>query len=85
MEINKEKFFKAAAQIERPGKRALLEWLERETDFFTAPASTNKHLAQPGGLVAHSLDVYKRLRVYEVTWSHGEQGHIKPKVVITRA
>ncbi len=25
------------------------------------------------------------VRVYEVTWSHGEQGHIKPKVVITRA
>ena len=25
------------------------------------------------------------LRVYEVTWNYGEQGHIKPKVVITRA
>ena len=25
------------------------------------------------------------VRVYEVTWSYGEQGHIKPKVVITRA
>ena len=24
-------------------------------------------------------------RVYEVTWEYGEQGHIKPKVVITRA
>jgi len=25
------------------------------------------------------------VRVYEVNWSIGEQGHIKPKVVITRA
>lgn len=25
------------------------------------------------------------VRVYEVTWSYGEQGHIKPKVVITHA
>ena len=26
-----------------------------------------------------------RVRVYEVTWSYGGQGHIKPKVVIARA
>ena len=26
-----------------------------------------------------------RVLVYQVTWSYGEQGHIKPKVVITRA
>lgn len=25
------------------------------------------------------------VRVYEVIWEYGEQGHIKPKVVITRA
>ena len=25
------------------------------------------------------------VRVYETTWEYGEQGHIKPKVVITRA
>lgn len=25
------------------------------------------------------------VRVYEVTWGYGEQGHIKPKVVITSA
>lgn len=25
------------------------------------------------------------VRVYEVTWEYGEQGHIKPRVVITRA
>lgn len=47
--------------VNRNGKDSLLYWLENETDFFTAPASSNKHLAQPGGLVIHSLNVYKRL------------------------
>lgn len=61
LEINKEKFFKAAARIERPGKRALLAWLERETDFFTAPSSSKYHGAHPGGLVEHSLNVWGRL------------------------
>lgn len=32
----------------------LLAWLERETDFFEAPASTRHHGAHPGGLLDHS-------------------------------
>lgn len=40
----------------------LLAWLERETDFFEAPASTRNHGAHPGGLLVHSLNVYRRLR-----------------------
>ena len=47
--------------IGRNGRAALLYWLENETDFSTAPASSKNHLAQPGGLVVHSLNVYKRL------------------------
>lgn len=38
----------------------LLAWLERETDFFEAPASTRNHGAHPGGLLVHSLNVYRR-------------------------
>ena len=45
----------------REGAVAMLKWLENETDFFAAPASSKHHLAQPGGLVIHSLNVYKRL------------------------
>lgn len=45
----------------RDGAVAMLKWLERETDFFTAPASSKNHLAQPGGLVVHSVNVYNRL------------------------
>jgi hypothetical protein len=33
----------------------LLEHLEKETDFYTAPASTRFHGSEPGGLVRHSL------------------------------
>lgn len=36
------------------------EWLDK-TDFFTAPASTRFHDANPGGLVAHSIAVYREL------------------------
>ena len=47
--------------ITRPGADKLLEWLRR-SDFFVAPASTRFHLARPGGLVEHSVHVYRRLR-----------------------
>ena len=48
--------------IHREGTEELLEWMERETDFFTAPASTKHHLAYPGGLVEHSVNVFRELR-----------------------
>lgn len=43
----------------RDGMESLLSWLHDETDFYTAPASTNKHGAVIGGLIRHSLSVYK--------------------------
>lgn len=48
--------------IHRESAEELLEWMERETDFFTAPASTKHHLAYPGGLVEHSVNVFRELR-----------------------
>ena len=36
--------------IKRDGAAAMLYWLDSKTDFFTAPASSKHHLAQPGGL-----------------------------------
>lgn len=47
--------------IGRNGRAAMMYWLENETDFFTAPASSKNHLAQPGGLAVHSLNAYNRL------------------------
>lgn len=40
---------------------AFMAWLEEETDFFTAPASTKYHGSYQGGLLLHSMTVYKRL------------------------
>ncbi len=40
-----------------PQAKDLLEWL-KTTDFFTAPASTKYHSAEPGGLCHHSLLVF---------------------------
>ena len=58
----KEKFKDVyIAYIRRPGSADLLAWLANETDFFIAPASTKHHLAYPGGLVEHSLNVFRAL------------------------
>jgi 23S rRNA maturation-related 3'-5' exoribonuclease YhaM len=45
----------------REGTGSLLGWLREETDFFTAPASTAGHCCYDGGLLVHSLNVYKLL------------------------
>ena len=46
--------------IHRKGITDLINYLEQETDFFTAPASTKYHGACEGGLLSHSLAVYNR-------------------------
>ena len=50
-----------AEEIQRPGADDLLGWLE-STDFFTAPAGAKHHGAYYGGLMIHSMNVWKRLR-----------------------
>lgn len=47
--------------IKRDGVDRLIKWLENK-DTKIAPASTRYHLSCKGGLVAHSLFVYKRLK-----------------------
>lgn len=42
---------------EREGIEDLIHYLQEETDFFTAPASTKYHGAYEGGLLQHSLNV----------------------------
>lgn len=60
--MSKELFKKIFTErIHREGAKELLAWLET-TDFFTAPASTKYHGAYEGGLVDHSLNVYKLFR-----------------------
>lgn len=60
-----------AANIQRDGIDNLMEWVENETDFFTAPASTRYHGSYEGGLLEHSLNVYSRL-MFEMNTVIGE-------------
>lgn len=55
---NKKRFVELLAGLNREGKEELLEFLEKKTDFYTAPASTRFHLSCEGGLLQHSLNVY---------------------------
>lgn len=51
---------RVATLIHRDGIGDLMEWL-RDSDFYTAPASTRYHGAHEGGLLAHSLAVHDEL------------------------
>lgn len=57
---NKELFIQIYQKnIKRDGSDKFLDWL-KNSDFFTAPASTNFHSAYKGGLCEHSIKVYNR-------------------------
>ena len=58
METKKLFYDIAYDNIHRRGITAFLDYLDMETDFFTAPASTKYHGSYQGGLVMHSLEVY---------------------------
>lgn len=62
MEDNKTIFLKLCRDnIQRDGIEPLLKWLETETDFFSAPASSKYHEPYVGGLCEHSLMVFYKL------------------------
>lgn len=52
-------FAKLLRETKRAGVEDLIKMLETRTDFATAPASHNHHLAVKGGLCQHSLNVQK--------------------------
>ena len=39
----------------------LIEFMENETEFLTAPASTRFHLSKEGGLLEHSVNVCENM------------------------
>ena len=51
----KEETLKLLRAIYRDGMEDLIAYLENDTDFFTAPASTKYHSNFIGGLVEHSI------------------------------
>lgn len=62
----KEEFIEIYTKnIKREGADAFLEFLlSDKSDFFVAPASTRYHNSIEGGLVDHSIKVYKCLKDY---------------------
>jgi Predicted HD-superfamily hydrolase len=57
----KKEYISLLQSVDRPGMGDLIAWLEGDTDFFSAPASTRAHGVFEGGLLVHSLNVYKLL------------------------
>ncbi len=58
----KEEFIEIFREnIHRDGADKLLDYLEKKSDFFTAPASASAHCCHEGGLCEHSLNVYHSL------------------------
>lgn len=60
IETNYTRYKELLLSTKRPGIEKLIAWLDK-TDLKTAPASTRFHNSVPGGLVAHSLNVYEEL------------------------
>ena len=61
----KEEFLEVfRTHITREGSDGLLDYLEKKSDFFTAPASARYHGSYEGGLCDHSLNVYHCLKDY---------------------
>lgn len=61
LEEKKQEFLELCSRyLTRDGTSELLDWL-KSSDFFVAPASTKFHGSYEGGLVEHSLNVYKCL------------------------
>lgn len=57
---NVELFRSILSGVKRDGMENLMAFIEK-SDFYTAPASTRFHGAKEGGLLEHSLNVYRCL------------------------
>ena len=58
LEEMKAEYKQLLSSVQRPGIENLIEWLDK-CDFYEAPSSTKYHNNCKGGLLAHSLNVYK--------------------------
>ena len=54
----KEEFIKLLQATKRTGIESVVSYLE-QAGFFLAPASVSRHLSHEGGLLEHSLNVWK--------------------------
>ncbi len=71
---DREDFIRILEETRRPGMDKVLAGLD-ELGFYDAPASTRFHGCTPGGLLVHSLNVYR-----EAVVIGGIQAKLKPGV-----
>ena len=62
MAAQKEEFIALLSSVKRDGIDKLLDYLENKSDFYTAPAAAKFHNNFEGGLLEHSLNVYKNFK-----------------------
>ena len=74
----KENIARLWRMTKRAGVENLLKYLE-ESDFYSAPCSTKYHLAEPGGLAKHSLNVYELL--FEKVCKYGLDINVETRIV----
>lgn len=65
--MSKRRIISLLKSIKREGMDDLIDYMER-SGFFTAPCSTQFHLAQQGGLAQHSLNVYDKAHELALAW-----------------
>ena len=58
MQDIKESIENLLKSTKRKGMEELLQWMD-ESGFYSAPCSSKYHLATPGGLAEHSLNVFQ--------------------------
>lgn len=64
----KKAFKELLLSTNRKGVKELLDYLENETDFFEAWASTSFHCNYEGGLLEHSLNVAEYAKRLKESW-----------------
>ncbi len=62
LEESKKVYIELLRSTKREGIENLITYLETKTDFFIAPASTRFHNNFEGGLLLHSLNVYRNFK-----------------------
>lgn len=78
----RDEFISMLYETERRRKADVIHWLDCETDFFTAPASTRFHGNYPSGLVEHSIATCLNLRRLSQTFPEAFEGIGNDSIVI---
>ncbi len=83
----KEEFIRLLSETNRPGMEKVIKALESK-GFFTAPASAARHLNREGGLMEHSMNVYRlamKIREQLITVRPEIENEVKPENVAIAA